>query len=92
MCAGIRMQQQRDAEPDQDGLGEQEPEKVPERIRIAVLALPPRIMICRPALRIGCEKSNSISRAAVIEIAATPISAFFDRTSSSNARTSGASW
>ena len=53
---------------------------------------PPRIMICRPALRIGCENSNSTSRAAVIEIAATPISAFFDRTSSSNARTSGAGW
>ena len=31
-------QQQRDAEPDETGLGEQEAEQVPERIGIAVLA------------------------------------------------------
>ena len=53
-------------------------------------SLLPRTMICSPALRIGCENSNSTSRAAVIEIAATPISALFDRTSSSSAPTLGA--
>ena len=50
----------------------------------------PRTMICRPALRIGCENSNSTSRAAVIEMAATPTSLLPERTNSSSARTSDA--
>ena len=86
---GDQQQQQRDAEPDETGLGEQQPEQVPERIGIAVAAAAANHDL-QPGIEDRLRELEFDLARRVIEIAATPISAFFDRTSSSNARTSGA--